>query len=940
MQNKLHLSTLPIFPGGTVVTGVLLHSIQTLCKDMKHLLARRLMLAFLMVTGCFWTNYALAIERLRVGVYNYSPLVFVDEQKQAKGLFVDVLDFIAQQENWTLEYVPGTWPENLARLENGEIDLLVNIAATEERAKKLDFTQQHVFLDWGMVYRRKGSGIDTIFDLRNKRVAILKGSFYAGELKKLLDQFSINVELVEKSEFSAVFKAIETGEVDAGANASLAGLKLPESSPIQSTSIVYAPTKLQFAAKKGSNKVLLAKLDQHVSALHADKNSAYHESRQKWFGQIQQKRAMPEWVWWMIGSLMIGLSLLIGLSMFLNRLVRKKTSDLRTSEENLAITLHSIGDGVIATDTAGRITRMNATAERLTGWTLAEAAGRPMAEVFRIVNADTRETVADPVQRVLASGEVIGLANHTVLLAKDGKEYQIADSAAPIRNAARDIVGVVLAFDDVTERYQAEMELRKSERRMKLFFENVPEGIFISTHEGKFVYVNPALARILGYESGEELMAVVNRSSIADVLYEEPQHREAIALAVHQTTDHWHIREDRFRRKDGRIIDAALAVGEENDEASKSILYYGILTDITERKQAEIALAEQKAILELILEQSMAGYWDWWIQEDEEYLSPTFKKMFGYADHEMPNTPDAWQKIIFPEDLPSVFEVFNRHVQSHGKVPYYSEVRYRHKDGSTVWVICTGRVIEWDEQGQPVRMIGCHIDVTRNKNAEAEVRQLNTSLEERVRQRTADLEATNQLLHQAKIQADAANVTKSAFLANMSHEIRTPMNGIIGMANILRREGVTSKQEKRLDIIDASAQHLLSVINDVLVISKIEAGKFTLEEAPVVVSSLMANVGSILAERAKAKGLPLLTEAEQLPPNMVGDPTRLQQALLNYATNAVKFTEHGSVTLRSHKLDEQPIRSYCVLRSSIPASASRPKPCPASSAPSSRPTTR
>ena len=187
---------------------------------------------------------------------------------------------------------------------------------------------------------------------------------------------------------------------------------------------------------------------------------------------------------------------------------------------------------------------------------------------------------------------------------------------------------------------------------------------------------------------------------------------------------------------------------------------------------------------------------------------------------------------------------------------------------------------------------------------ETEIRTLNSDLEQRVRVRTADLEAVNRSLSLAKIQADAANVAKSAFLANMSHEIRTPMNGIVGMANILRREGVTPQQAKRLDTIDASAQHLLSVINDVLDISKIEAGKFELEEAPVVVSSLMANVSSILSERVKAKSIHLLIEAEHLPHNLAGDPTRLQQALLNFATNAVKFTEQGTVTLRALKQEE------------------------------------
>lgn len=132
--------------------------------------------------------------------------------------------------------------------------------------------------------------------------------------------------------------------------------------------------------------------------------------------------------------------------------------------------------------------------------------------------------------------------------------------------------------------------------------------------------------------------------------------------------------------------------------------------------------SDNEFVLKEILEQSLAGYWDWDIPTGNEYLSPTFKKMFGYEDNEIENKADSWQKLIFAEDLPGVFEKFNHHVESKGETPYYNEIRYHHKNGSTVWVICTGKVIEWDEKGNAKRMVGCHIDITERKRAEEALR--------------------------------------------------------------------------------------------------------------------------------------------------------------------------------------------------------------------------
>ena len=341
-----------------------------------------------------------------------------------------------------------------------------------------------------------------------------------------------------------------------------------------------------------------------------------------------------------------------------------------------------------------------------------------------------------------------------------------------------------------------------------------------------------------------------------------------------------------------------LPVGRQDEVGQLIGGFNHVLETLADREQE---LRESKARYERAVNGANDGLWEWIPATGEDYLSPRWKQLLGYEDHELANVQESFFDRVHPDDRALAAEAIRLHFQEH--TLYEIELRMRCKNGEYRWFYSRGQAT-WDEQGRPLSMAGSITDVTRRHQAEDDIRQLNAELEQRVHARTADLETTNQLLTQAKLHADTANIAKSAFLANMSHEIRTPMNGILGMAHILRREGVTPEQARRLDSIDTSAQHLLSVINDILDLSKIEAGKFLLEEAPVVVSSLMANVSSILAERAKTKGLHLLIETEHLPHNLIGDPTRLQQAVLNYAANAVKFTDHGSVTLRALKQEE------------------------------------
>jgi PAS domain S-box-containing protein len=226
------------------------------------------------------------------------------------------------------------------------------------------------------------------------------------------------------------------------------------------------------------------------------------------------------------------------------------------------------------------------------------------------------------------------------------------------------------------------------------------------------------------------------------------------------------------------------------------------------------------------------------------------------------------------------------------------EISLRRKDGAEIRVALRSSLLPDNH------VLGFCTDITERKKAEAELDQYRHHLEERVAERTEALQAANHSLAQAKETAETANVAKSAFLANMSHEIRTPLNAITGMAHLIRREGLSPRQGDYLNNLEAAGAHLLGIINSILELSKIDAGKLLLEEHPVQLEALFGNVASMLQEQARAKGLTLTVDVEPLSFGLRGDATRLQQALLNYAGNAVKFTDTGSIALRARLLEE------------------------------------
>jgi PAS domain S-box-containing protein len=300
--------------------------------------------------------------------------------------------------------------------------------------------------------------------------------------------------------------------------------------------------------------------------------------------------------------------------------------------------------------------------------------------------------------------------------------------------------------------------------------------------------------------------------------------------------------------------------------------------------EAELAHAQRVARL---------GSWQWDARTKKYETSASMRAIFGQTS--ATSISDSMDHL-YPSEIRQQVNALRQEAFRTG-VGYDVELPLDHPDGTRLWINSRGEVLR-DAAGAIVGLRGTVQDITERKRLALELENYRQHLERMVERRTNELE-------EARKAAESANLAKSAFLANMSHEIRTPLNAIVGLTHLLRRAGPTPEQAERLDRIGMSGRHLLSIINDILDLSKIEAGRLQLESTDFHLSAVLDNVHSLIREAAQARGLAIEVDPDGVPLWLRGDPTRLRQALLNYASNAVKFTESGSVALRAILLEDR-----------------------------------
>lgn len=549
---------------------------------------------------------------------------------------------------------------------------------------------------------------------------------------------------------------------------------------------------------------------------------------------------------------------------------------LQKEREWLRVTLSSIGDGVIATDTDGNVTFLNRIAQSLTGWSQDEAAGQPLTSVFSIIDEQTRQHVESPVEKVLRDGVIVAQPNHTILIARDGAEHPIDDSAAPIRDRAGNVMGVVLAFRDVTERRALERENAKREehaRFLAAIITSSNDAIISKTLDGIIQSWNASAERIFGYTAeqaiGRHITMLIPKERIEEEDYIIAQ------LRAGQRVEHF---ETVRIRSDGRRIFVSLTISPIRDAQGRIIGASKIARDITEQKEVEERFRESElrfvqladAISQLAWMANPDGQIDWFNNRWYEYTGTTFEQMEGWG----------WQSVHDPDVLPEALNRWKKSLST-GE-PFDMVFPIRGADGQ-FRPFLTRAVPFRDDDGNIVRWFGTNTDIT-------------------------EQEQTKEKLKVAAARLSEADRRKDEFLATLAHELRNPLAPIrTGLEVMTMVKDDPATLEEIRCIMERQTQQLITLVDDLLDVSRITQGKFELRRSRVRLADVVQSAVEACQPFIDEADHELSVSIPDEPIYLNADPHRLAQVFSNLLNNSTRYTPDGGRIVLSAERDESDV---------------------------------
>jgi PAS domain S-box-containing protein len=433
-----------------------------------------------------------ADDAIRIGTYEYKPFVFTDGDGTYRGIYIDILDYIAKAEGWHIEYIDGTWAQGLQRLKKDEIDLLIAISYTEQRGQIYDFNKEPLLTNRGQIYKQKGLTIESINDLRDKKVAMYRDDIFTNAFKELVTIYNIKCEHVEVDDLKDVFQLIDDKKVHAGVANNVAWIYNKSNYEIEKTPIIFLPTELLFAAPKGKQIGYLETIDEYLAKIKADRSSVYYQSIDKWtidkLDIISAKKRFPLWVvYLLISAAGVAISFFF-ISLILKQQVKKKTAEIthknfmlhkeiskrkRTTEE---LVLHekkltNLMDNLpgmvyrLSYDGEWVITSINSGCNRLLGYD-ESFFNNKKTEIFKdLIHPDDFQNVIRTIEDETANRLPYSLMYRIKM--KNGTYKWICDRGKLVSSDENGFMECEGFISDITKQQESELQLRKENIQLR-----------------------------------------------------------------------------------------------------------------------------------------------------------------------------------------------------------------------------------------------------------------------------------------------------------------------------------------------------------------------------------------------------------------------------------------------------------------------------------------
>jgi PAS domain S-box-containing protein len=549
-----------------------------------------------------------------------------------------------------------------------------------------------------------------------------------------------------------------------------------------------------------------------------------------------------------------------------NRLQASQQSEqeaLRQSEW-LRVTLSSIGDAVICTDSDGRITFLNGVAEALTGWPADEAIGRPITDVFVIIDEQHRQVAINPTLEALREGRTVRLVNHTLLIARDGTEHPIEDSAAPIRVEGGPPLGAVLVFHDVSQRRQIE----ETRARLAAIVESTEDAIISKGLDGIIRTWNPAAERLFGYSASE----AIGRSITCIIPPERlPEEDEILSRLIRgERIEHY---ETVRVTKDGRRLHISLTISPLRGADGTIIGAAKVARDITHRVESERKLAESLSRLEIAVQLSGIGFWHCDLPFAELSWDDKVREHFWLPPGSSV-TIETFYERMHPDDREPTRLAIDASINGNSQF----DIVYRTVDpasGAFKWIRALGGAVR-DSHGKVVRFDGVTVDVSSQKQAEESLRE--------------------------------SDRRKDDFLALLAHELRNPLAPLRAGLELLRRHASASDDHVATrDMMQRQLTHLVRLIDDLLDIARVNRNKLRLARRRLRLSEAIQHAIETVQPLVAEGQHELIVSLPDEPILLDGDLTRLAQVFANLLANSARYTPRGGCIVVSAALEGEQV---------------------------------